>query len=169
MSSPGIAQRRGPQGSTRRPTMLLPPASLGSRIRALLLTFALIVVTLGIGWLVWSVVEWRKGRTASYRLSGLRVVRRSDGRPIGLARSVVRNALLCTLLLVPTIVVCATVAIAFVMGASPPDGLLRQRRAAPWDLLTDTEVLDERRGVSPAWQSMSLTRIWPEDTLVSMN
>ena len=67
------------------------PAGLGRRIKALLLTALLVVVTLGVGWLVWSVVEWRRGRTASFRLTDLRVVRRSDGRPIGLARSLRRT------------------------------------------------------------------------------
>jgi hypothetical protein len=83
-------------------------------------------------------------RIKALLLTGLRVVRRSDGRPIGLARSIVRNALCCTLLLVPTIVVCCVLAIAFVMGASPPDQLLREPRAAPWDLLTGTKVVSER-------------------------
>ena len=82
------------------------PADFGSRIKALLLTVVLVIVTLVVGWLVWSVLEWRRGSTASYRLTGLRVVRRSDGRPIGLARSIVRNGICCTLLLVPTIVAC---------------------------------------------------------------
>ena len=120
------------------------PAGLGRRIKALLLTGLLVVVTLGVGWLVWSVVEWRRGRTASFRLTGLRVVRRSDGRPIGLARSILRNAICCTLLLVPTIVACCVLALAFVMGASPPDQLLREPRTAPWDLLTRTKVVSER-------------------------
>ena len=120
------------------------PAGLGRRIKALLLTVLLVVVTLGVGWLVWSVVEWRRGRTASFRLTGLRVVRRSDGRPIGLARSILRNAICCTLLLVPTIVACCVLAIAFVMGASPPDQLLREPRTAPWDFLTRTKVVSER-------------------------
>jgi hypothetical protein len=110
----------------------------------LLLTAGLIIATLGVGWLVWSVVEWRHGRTASFRVTGLRVVRRSSGRPIGLCRSVVRNALFCTLLLVPTVLVCAFLAFVFVMGASPPADLLSRPRAAPWDRITDTVVLDER-------------------------
>ena len=129
------------------------PADLGSRIKALLLTVALVVVTLVVGWLVWSVIEWRRGSTASYQVTGLRVVRRSDGRPIGLARSIVRNGICCTLLLVPTIVACCLIAFAFVMGASPPDRLWRKPRAAPWDSLTATEVVFERPLIrrDPAW------------------
>ena len=130
------------------------PADLGSRIKALLLTVALVIVTLVVGWLVWSVVEWRRGSTASYRLTGLRVVRRRDGRPIGLARSMLRNGICCTLLLVPTIVACCLIGMAFVMGASAPDRLLRKPRAAPWDSLTATEVVFFERPLirrDPAW------------------
>ena len=125
------------------------PAGLGRRIKALLLTMLLVCVTLVVGWLVWSVVEWRRGSTASFRLTGLRVVRRSDGRPIGMVRSILRNAICCTLLLVPTIVACCLLALAFVMGASPPDRLLLEPRTAPWDLLTRTEVVSERPVETP--------------------
>jgi hypothetical protein len=117
------------------------PADFGIRIRALGLTALLVVATLVVGWLVWSVIEWSNGRTASFHVTGLRIVRRSDGRPIGLARSIVRNAICCTLLLIPTIMVCALIALAFTLGASPPDRLLRKPRAAPWDVLTGTEVV----------------------------
>jgi hypothetical protein len=113
-------------------------------MKALLLTVGLIIVTLGIGWLVWSVVEWRHGRTASYRILRLRVVSRSDAKPIGLGRSILRNGVLCTLLIVPTVVACAVLGIAFSMGASPPEGLLNTPRPAPWDRLTGTLVVDER-------------------------
>jgi hypothetical protein len=123
-----------------------PGASFGTRAEALLLTVGLVVVTLGVGWLAWSVAEWRHGRTASFRLTGLRVVRIADGRPIGLCRSIVRNALLCTLLIVPVMLLCVGLAVVFVMGASPPAGLLRAPRTAPWDWLTGTEVVDEHRG-----------------------
>ena len=163
------ANERGPirPAPVFLPPRASPPASTAARLEALGLTFVLFVVTLGIGWLIWSVVEWRKGRTASFRLRGLRVVRQSDGRPIGLCRSIVRNAICCTLLLVPTILVCSVLALAFVMGASPPDGLMRQARRAPWDLLTGTKVLDQHVRLS------STTRLrmdrWPEDVTVSMN
>ncbi len=118
-------------------------AGLGKRLDALVLTPVLFVATLGIGWLVWSVLEWRNGRTPSYRLLGLRVVRVSDGRPLGLWRSLARVAV-CCLLVIPTIVACGVIGLCFVFGASPPDGLLRDPRTAPWDWLTATTVIDER-------------------------
>ena len=79
-SSPGLDAR----GSTRpRAGGASPTRFPGLRLRALALTVLLIVVTLGIGWLVWSVLEWRHGRTPAYRMLGVRVVRHSDGRRVG--------------------------------------------------------------------------------------
>jgi hypothetical protein len=124
-----------------------PAANFGRRIKALGLTLCLIVVMLGIGWLAWSVLEWRHGRTLSYRRLGLRVVRRSDGQPIGLGRSVLRNGLFCTLLIVPTAAVCALLGAVFMLGASLPDDVLKRPRSAPWDVLSRTMVIDERAEV----------------------
>lgn len=121
-----------------------PAASLGRRIGALALTVLLLLVTLVVGWVVWSFFEWRQGRTPSYRLLGLRVVGRVDGQPIGLGRSFVRSAVCCSLLVVPTLVIGSVILLCFAFGASPPDGLFRQPRRAPWDALTSTKVLDER-------------------------
>ncbi len=120
-----------------------PAASTGKRMEALVVTALLLVVTLGIGWLIWSVFEWRNARTPSYRLLGLRIVRRSDERPIRLGRSFAR-ASICGLLVIPTMTVCCVIGICFAFGASPPDGLLRRPRTAPWDLLTATKVIEER-------------------------
>jgi hypothetical protein len=120
----------------------LPAATVGIRIKALLLSVVLFVVTLGVGWLAWSVVEWCGGRTPSYRRTHLRVVRQSDKRPIGLARSLLRE-ICCALLLVPTVVVCCFVALGFAMGASPPGGIFNQSPRAPWDVLTRTQVVNE--------------------------
>jgi hypothetical protein len=119
-------------------------ASLGRRIGALALGVLLVAVTLVVGWLVWSVFEWRRGRTPAYRLLGLRVVDRSDGQPIGLGRSFLRSGICCPLLVVPTAVIGSVVLLCFAFGASPPDGLFTMPRRAPWDALTGTTVLDER-------------------------
>jgi len=120
-----------------------PEASFGKRLEALALTPLLCVVTLGIGWMVWCVLEWRNGRTPSYRVLRLHVVRLSDGQPIRLGRSIVRSGI-CCLLLVPTIVVCAIISISFVFGASAPDNVLRDPRRAPWDHFTRTKVTREQ-------------------------
>jgi hypothetical protein len=139
------------------------------RIKALLITFGLVVATLGVGWLLWSSVEWRHGRTASFRLTGLRVVRRSDGTPIGLGRSLVRNVLLCTLLLVPTMLACVVIAFAFVMGASPPNDLFSKPRNAPWDRLTKTRVVQESRRPFSRGKYAQLSEWPPANEPVSMN
>jgi RDD family len=119
-------------------------ASPGRRIGALGLTVLLLLATFVVGWLVWSVFEWRQGRTPSYRLLGLRVVRMADGRPAGLGRSFLRSGVCCLVLVVPTVVIGCVVLLCFAFGASPPDGLFTQPRRAPWDALTATTVLDER-------------------------
>ncbi len=168
MSSSRIVQRGTSRShwEPRSPSLRAPDASVSARLRAFLLTCLLFVVTLGIGWIVWSLLEWRHGRTASFRLTGLRVVRRRDGKPVGLARSLLRNGICCTVLLIPTVLVCLLLAIAFVMGASPPNDLLTKPRLAPWDILTGTQVLDERsRTVSLSTFTPGL----PVDDRVSMN
>jgi hypothetical protein len=47
-------------------------------------------------------------------------------------------------LVIPTIVIGTVVGVCFALGASPPEGLLSRPRAAPWDQLTATKVLNER-------------------------
>jgi hypothetical protein len=106
----------------------------------------LVAATLVVGWLVWSIFEWRQGRTPTYRLLGLRVVSRSDGQPIGLGRSFLRSGIFYPLLVVPTAAIGAVVLLCFAFGASPPEGLFTEPRSAPWDVLTATTVLDERTG-----------------------
>jgi hypothetical protein len=167
MSRTGIVQHRGAEAHVTYAA--LPDASFGARIKALFLTAGLFVVTLGVGWLLWSVVEWRRGRTASFRLTGLRVVRRSDGTPIGLGRSIVRNAVLCTVLIIPTIVACVVIGFAFVMGASPPNDLLSKPRNAPWDKMTKTRVVRERRKPFSRGKYAHLNEWPPANEPVSMN
>lgn len=139
MQQQTLAGRRGWGGPT--PPM---PARPDARAKALALTLPLLVATLVVGWLAWSVVEWTRGRTPAYRLTGLRVVRRTDGRPIGVGRSVLRE-FCCLILLVPTLLACVLLGLVFVMGASPPDGLSSRPRRAPWDVLTATLVMQEDR------------------------
>jgi hypothetical protein len=163
----GVVQRRGSGAPVTYAG--LPAATFGARLKALLLTCGLVVITLGVGWVGWSILEWRNGRTAAFRLTGLRVLRISDGRPIGLGRSILRNALLCTLLLLPTMLTCVVVALTFVMGASPPDDLFSKPRNAPWDRLTRTTVVQERRRPFSRGKYAHLSEWPPANEPVSMN
>jgi hypothetical protein len=169
MTRAGIVQHRHRHARANVTYAGLPAASFGVRIKALLLTFCLVLATLGVGWLIWSVLEWRRGSTASFRLTGLRVVRQSDGTPIGLVRSLVRNAVLCTALLVPTALACVVIALAFVMGASPPNDLFSKPRLAPWDRLSRTTVVQERRRPFSRGKYARLSEWPPANEPVSMN
>jgi hypothetical protein len=169
MTRTGLVQHRHRHARPSVSYAGLPAASFSVRIRALLLTFCLVVVTLGVGWLIWSVVEWRQGSTASFRLTGLRVVRQSDGTSIGLGLSIVRNALLCTALLIPTMLACVVLALAFVMGASPPNDLFSKPRKAPWDRLCRTTVVQERRRPFTRGKYARLSEWPPANEPVSMN
>ncbi len=147
MSKRDVVRGQAPPGGGSQLSAARTTKAAGFDVRAssLLLTPVLLVATLVVGWLGWSVYEWCHGRTPSYRRTGLRVVRRSDGRPV---------------LVLPTLLICALVAMAFVMGASAPDGFLRQARPAPWDILTRTEVVDER---GAARSKLKLGDDWPTD------
>ena len=80
-----------------------------------------------------------------------------------------RNVLLCTILLIPTIFACVVIAFAFVMGASPPNDLLSKPRNAPWDRLTRTRVVQERRRPFSRGKYARLSEWPPANEPVSMN
>jgi uncharacterized RDD family membrane protein YckC len=54
-------------------------AGLWLRFAGLVLEIVLFAVTLGVGWLAWSAVEWRGGRTPAKRILRMRVVGAADG------------------------------------------------------------------------------------------
>ena len=93
------AGRRGPRtGTVLGVVRKEPAASLGRRIGALGLTVVLLVGTLVVGFVVWSVFEWRHGRTPSYRLLGLHVVDAPTGSrsASGVRSSAVASAARCS-------------------------------------------------------------------------
>jgi uncharacterized RDD family membrane protein YckC len=58
----------------------LPLSTAGKRFGAYLLEGLLLLVTLGIGWLVWSMIVWSKGQTPAKAVMGMRCVRKETGR-----------------------------------------------------------------------------------------
>jgi uncharacterized RDD family membrane protein YckC len=55
-------------------------ASPARRLGQHLLEFLLIIVTLGIGWVVWSLIVWGDGQTPAMKLLKIRVVKPSTGQ-----------------------------------------------------------------------------------------
>jgi uncharacterized RDD family membrane protein YckC len=62
------------------PAGMAPLSSAGKRFGAWLLEALLIVVTLVIGWVIWSLIVWAKGQTPAKSLLGMRCIRTDTGR-----------------------------------------------------------------------------------------
>ena len=73
----------------------LPPGimltSKGKRFGAALLEGLLAVVTLVIGWIIWSVIIWERGQTPAKSILGMRVVRLTTGRAANRAEMAMRE------------------------------------------------------------------------------
>ena len=67
--------------------------SAWGRLGGNLLEGLLMVVTLFVGWFVWSIILWGRGQTPAKQLLGKRVLRRNSPTPAGRGRMVVREVL----------------------------------------------------------------------------
>lgn len=66
-------------------------SSIGKRFGAYLLDAVLIVVTLGVGWAVWSLVVWKDGYTPAKQLMRMRAVRLDTGTTASWAQMFLRE------------------------------------------------------------------------------
>ena len=76
--------------------------SARKRLAGFVLDLVLAVATLGIGYLVWTLIVYRSGRSPAKQLLGMRVIKLKDDRPSGWWRMVAREffkGLLLTVLL----------------------------------------------------------------------
>ena len=58
-------------------------ATIGRRIGAFFLAIALSIITLGIGYLIWGLLVWRRGQTPALQVLGMRCWRPETGRVAG--------------------------------------------------------------------------------------
>ena len=115
--------------STATPTQL---ASAGSRIGAALLDGLLMVVTLFIGWLIWSIVLWKQSTSPAKKMLGMTVVDANTGAPATVKQMVMREVV--GKWVVGSVTGVVTLASLVMLWATP-------RRQAVWDYIGTTVVL----------------------------
>lgn len=122
-----------------RPTVLNQPtgqlASAGSRVGAALLDVLLMIVTLFIGWLIWSIVLWKQSTSPAKKMLGMTVVDGGTGAPASMKQMVMREVL--GKWVVGSVAGIVTVASLIMLWATP-------RRQAVWDYIGTTVVVRSR-------------------------
>ena len=76
------------------PEMNLRYASFQHRLGAIVLDATLMVITLGIGWLIWSFIVWGEGQTPAKKILKLRTINFTNGRPATWGHMGIREALI---------------------------------------------------------------------------
>ena len=111
-----------------QPQQLVPDSVLASpwiRLGASLLNGFLVVVTLGIGYLVWTLVLWNEGTNPGKKICGLRIVKADTGRQCTFGDMLVRNFVMGSLVL--SVVGTVTLGIGYLVDTFMIFGGRRQR------------------------------------------
>jgi uncharacterized RDD family membrane protein YckC len=114
-----------------------PLSSAGRRLGAYLLDGLLLVVTLGIGWLIWSLVAWSKGQTPAKQLMKMRCVKPDTGRVATWGSMALREIVGKGILGMITFGITTIVSWFTILGAS---------RQGVWDKVAGTVVVDDPQG-----------------------
>jgi uncharacterized RDD family membrane protein YckC len=115
-------------------------ATARRRVASYFLSVVLVVVTLGIGYAVWGVIAWRKGRTPTQQMLRLRTERMGDRGPAGWGRMALREIVgrFVELLVPPVVAIISLVMM-----------LTRTDRRTIHDLIAGTAVVHELRRTPP--------------------
>ncbi len=124
-------------------------ASVGRRLAGAVLDAVLLVVTLFLGWLIWSLIVWSRGTTPGKQLLHMRCVYLADSRRAGWGRMALREFL-------GKGVIMWVIGI-FTFGIGPLVLyfmlLWTKKRQELWDIVADTIVVHDPRnelGAAPA-------------------
>jgi hypothetical protein len=118
-------------------------AGPGRRAAGFVLDVLLFAVTLGAGWLAWSIWLWSSGRTPAKQILGMRVVDGISGEPVGWRRMALRQVVYA--IGIAGLFGAATVGVGWAISAV---FVLSPTRQALWDRLAFTTVA--RNGVPPS-------------------
>ncbi len=111
-------------------------SSRGKRLGGIFLEFLLLTVTLGIGWLLWSLYVYSRGQTPAKQLLKMRVVRVDQGEAADIWWMVLRELVLK---MIPSLFLLGLLWVA-VSGLSI---LTNDRLQALWDKMLKTVVIDD--------------------------
>lgn len=106
-------------------------ASAGSRVGAALLDALLMVVTLFIGWLIWSIVLWKQSTSPAKKMLGMVVLDANTGAPASVKQMVMREVV--GKWVVGSVTGVVTLASIVMLWATP-------RRQTVWDYIGTTTV-----------------------------
>lgn len=140
---PPVAAGPFPAAGATAPAGAPPDATLGQRFGSFLLELTLLVVTLGIGWLVWAGVTFGRAQSPAKAILGQRVVKQDTGQAASWADMFLRTVVVQLGLLLVSI---ATFGIPLLIGGGMV--LAGERRQAAWDRLAGTLVVVDREGVT---------------------
>jgi uncharacterized RDD family membrane protein YckC len=109
-------------------------SSAGKRFGGLLLESLLFLVTLGIGWLIWSLISWSDGQTPAKSLLGMRCIDTQTGRPATWGTMFVREFIGKSLLGMFSCSLTNLVSCFMILGP---------QRQGVWDRIASTVVVDD--------------------------
>ena len=128
----------GPAAGTPLPAGVV-VSSVGRRLGGYLLDALLAVVTLFIGWLVWSLVVWNRSVSPGKQLLKMKVVKKDSGRRASYGTMALRELVgkwLLVDVLIGSLCFVATVVLDFML-------LWDQDRQQLWDKIAGTIVVDD--------------------------
>ena len=105
------------------------------RLGSYILEGLLVVVTLGIGWLIWAATIAGTGQTPAKKLLGLRVIGADTLRPVGLAKMLFVRGILAGIV--------AEIAFIFTLGILVFMPLWDRRHQNIWDKVSNTYVVTD--------------------------
>jgi uncharacterized RDD family membrane protein YckC len=76
-----------PYGAAYPPNL----SSVGKRFGASLLDGLLLIVTFGIGWIIWDLIVWKDGQSPAKQLLHMRIINGETWQPIDWGKSFLRN------------------------------------------------------------------------------
>lgn len=119
-------------------------AGVGRRIGAWFLSLVLSVITLGIGYLIWGLIAWGKGRGPAMQVLGLRCWTPSNGRPAGWGTMALRDIVGY---IAQQIIPIVGVLVSFILF------LTGKQRKSLMDLVGGTVVVYDPNKVLDTWQA----------------